>query len=693
MSNEKLLRVLTVFDSSEEAEILINVLRNAGYIVRDIRVEDDEDMETAIEENPIDVILCKLALPLFKAKDAIDLLLRNGRDIPMIVIAPKGQDAAAVELINAGARDVVASDQHNRLKYVVNREINDLQMRRALRRNEKLLHETEKRARALIDSSRDAIAYVHDGAHIYANNSYLQMFGYEELEDIEGMPILDMVSSEDHAKLKEFLRNYTKGHVTDDTLDVVGQHTDGKTFKITMEFSNASMEGESCNQIIIRDKAQSKELEEQLNVLSKQDLLTGLYNRIYFMEQADKLVSRAVDGNTKGALLYISLDNYEGIKDKVGISGRDHLLADIAKNLNEKAGNIGLLARFEGPVFTLLLNNADQAQAEKVAGGICKLVRDFIADVDGVSVTTTVSVGITTINETTSNLQDCLARAEKGSEAAIKNGGDQYSIYNPAIEELAEKEQLVLWAQKIKMALKNNMFRLVYQPIVSLRGEPGAHYEVLVRMIGDNGEEIMPKEFIPAAEKMELTNYLDRWIIAHVFMLLAERMKQGQKTRFFIKLSSGSLNDKEFLPWVSERIKSLRLDADSLVFMLSEDVALNYLKIAKANFQGLRSINCRVGMENFGAEQNTFQSLKHIDVNYVKVHPKIAQNLKDSIENQEKIKEIAEVTNERGMMTIAAFVEDANSMALLWQSSVAFIQGNFLQEPAVELSYDFEEGM
>ena len=691
MSNEKLLRVLTIFESSEEAEVLINILRKAGYIVRDIRVEDDEDMEIAIEENPLDIILAKQTLPIFNANDAMSLLLKSGRDIPLIVITPKNQEATAIAVLNMGARDAIASDQGERLKFVVQRELGDLINRRALRQNEKLLHETEKRTRNLIDSSRDAIAYVHDGAHIYANNAYLKMFGYADLEDIEGMPILDMVSSDQHAKLKEFLRGYAKGQISDDSLDVVGQHTDGKTFNITMEFSSASMEGESCSQIIIRDQAQSKELEKQLNVLSKQDLLTGLFNHTYFIEQADKMISRAVDGQAKGSLLYIMLDKYDDIKNTVGISGRDHVLTDIATLLKEKVSNLGLLARFEGAVFTLLLTNADQSQAEKIADGVCKLIHNHISEVNQKSITTTSSIGITTINETTSNLQDCLSRAEKGALAAEKLGGDQFNIFNPAIEELAEKEQYAVWAQKIKAALKENNFYLVYQPVVSLRGEPGAHYEVFVRMKAEDGSEILPAEFLPAAEAMNLTHFIDRWIIAHTFMLLAERINNGLATRFFIKLSAGSLTDMEFLPWITERIKSLRLNADNLVFLLNESTALNYLKQAKMTLQGLRSINCRVGLANFGTEQNMFQSLKHLDVNYIKIDSSLGINLKDSIENQEKLKEIADNSNEKGIMAIAAFVEDANSMALLWQSSVAFIQGNFLQQPDTELKYEFDE--
>ncbi|MCK5721771.1 MAG: response regulator, partial [Gammaproteobacteria bacterium] len=138
MSNEKLLRVLTIFDSSEEAEVLINILRKAGYIVRDIRVEDDEDMKTAIEENPLDIILAKQTLSTFNAKQAVKLIVASGRDIPLIVITPKLQETSALEVLNMGARDAVASDQGERLKFVVQRELQNLQDRRSSRQNEKL---------------------------------------------------------------------------------------------------------------------------------------------------------------------------------------------------------------------------------------------------------------------------------------------------------------------------------------------------------------------------------------------------------------------------------------------------------------------------------------------------------------------------------------------------------------------------
>ena len=188
-------------------------------------------------------------------------------------------------------------------------------------------------------------------------------------------------------------------------------------------------------------------------------------------------------------------------------------------------------------------------------------------------------------------------------------------------------------------------------------------------------------------------NFVDRWVMANTFMILSKLHREGSKTRIFIKLSGASLSDPEFLPWLRDRLSALKLDADSIVFQLSEETALNFLKQAKDVVNGLNELHCRTTLENFGMEQNTYQSLKHLKVNYIKIHMKLIHGLAQNMENQEKVKAVAEHANSQNIQTIAAFVEDANSLAVLWQCAVDFIQGYFLQHPNEEMNYDFEEGI
>ncbi|MDH5180092.1 MAG: EAL domain-containing protein [Gammaproteobacteria bacterium] len=692
MENENLLRLITIFDASEEAEAQVNTLRKAGFIIRDIRIENLDELIAALDENPIDLIVSKLATSTITAKQVQQALTQQGRDIPLLVIIPSGSEHLGFDVLATGARDLIMEGQSPRLIHAVKREFNDLKARRAHRRCEKMLHESEKRARSLIDSSRDAIAYVHDGMHIYANSAYLKMFGYEDQDDIQGIPIMDMVGSDDHTKLKEFLRAYSRGETANTHLDVHGQHTEGQNFKITMEFTPASMEGESCTQIIIRDQTLSKALEQKLSAMSQQDLLTGLYNRNYLLEQLDKMIARAVEGQTRGALFYITLDKYNEVKEEHGISMADRLLTDVAAMLKSKVSEIGVLARFAGPVYTFLIDKTDPKKAEHLGHNIRKIISNHICDLGTQSITTTASIGICPVNETTTQANECIKRAEKGCQQAQHEGGNTIHLFNPALEEMEEHEQISHWSQEIKEALKEDRFKLVFQPIVSLHGEPGAHYEVLVRMLNKDQETVPPGEFIPAAAAANLMHFVDRWIIINSLMILAKRAQQGEQTRFFIKLSANTLTDDEFIPWLIEHINTSKVDPANLVFEVSEDTALNYLKQAKQIMSDLKEINCRTAIENFGLEQNTFQSLKHLKIDYIKVHMDLIANLPQSMENQEKVKNIAEYAGSKNIQTIAAFIEDANSLAVLWQCSVNFIQGHFLQQPNAELNYDFDEG-
>ena len=500
---------------------------------------------------------------------------------------------------------------------------------------------------------------------------------------------MDLVSVDDHAMLKEFLRAYAHGKTMDSTLDVRGQHLEGKQFRITMEFSPASMQGESCTQIIIRDLSLHRKLEERLNTMSQQDLLTGLYNQGFLIKRMDTLIAHILEGQARGALLYIMLDKYEELKETQGISTADSLLTEVATMLKQQGGELRLLARLTGPVIALLLNDVDTNAALDMAESLCKLVHEHIYDLGEQSITTTASIGISLINETSSTSDNVIKQAEKGCHLAMNEGGNRYHLYNPIIAEMADHELLTHWSRKIKHALRNNLFRLVFQPIVGLHAKGEASYEVLLRMLTEQQQEILPGEFITAAAQFNQMNLIDRWVISNALMLLSEQ--QDQQVRLFIKLSSDSLRDPDLLPWLKVQLKTSKVRPDRLVFELSEDTALNHLKQSMNLLKGLSKLGCGKALENFGMESNTFQSLKHLPVDYIKMHRELMKTLAQDIEHQEKIKSITQNVKAQGMQTIAPFVEDANSLTILWQCRADFIQGHFLQQPELEPNYDFDE--
>src|SRR5690606_14668381 len=203
------------------------------------------------------------------------------------------------------------------VQMVVRREFEALCMRRSVRRLEASLRESERRCEALLDSSRDPIAFVHEGMHVRANRAYLEMFGFEDFEDIEGMSILDMIAADDAQDFKALLKRLSKGEKPPQRLNLKAQRADGSTFDATMEFTEASYEDEPCQQITFRRQIADEALERELDVLRSRDLITDLFNRKHMLEQVDRAAAQAAEGKTDQALLLVEPDDFKAVLDAI----------------------------------------------------------------------------------------------------------------------------------------------------------------------------------------------------------------------------------------------------------------------------------------------------------------------------------------------------------------------------------------
>ena len=689
---QQILRLIIIEETQNDAEAIANILRNAGHAVRSMYAEDREDLEQALEQQVPELILCARNLPSLALTEVVEVLRGRTLNIPVIAIGDIADEPNVVEVLREGATDLVSFDHPEHLQLVVAREQRNLAMQRDLNFFRAGHKESERRCRALLDSSRDAIAYVHDGMHIYANQSYLEMFGFESLDEIEGTPIMDMVAGEDHGAFKEFLRTYGKDGNCEASLDVKCVSAKGN-FKSKMEFSLASIEGEPCTQIIIRDQAVGdKELQQKLKYLSKQDMLTGLYNRQYFMEELELAVSDARAGSGGSGLLYILLDNFKAVKESVGLGASDLVVSDVAQLIKQNIGESGLPARFGDSSFTVLLKIKDATAIQAAAEQLRRAVEEHIVDVEGRSVTMTVSVGVSLVTESSPDAQEILSRADLACEVARSSGGNRMHLHNPIADEQIGREREQQWSHLIQEALADNRFHLVYQPIVSLQGETAEKYEVLLRMRDSEGEDIRPSQFLPVALQTGQIADIDRWVIGKAIQVLAERRRSGADTVFFIKLAGATLEDHELPLWINQQLKEARLASDAIVLEIAESDASQYLKSAKAFVNALTSLHCKASLEHFGSSPNSFQLLKHLPVDYLKIDGKFIHNLMGDQDNQAVVKSIVDVARSMNKMCIAEFVEDASSLTVLFQSGVHYIQGYFLAEPTEGLNYDFSEG-
>lgn len=684
---DKVLRLLLLEDSVEDAEQLISVLRNAGMAVRPQRAEDADQMRAALDAATPDLVLLSPKAKRIGLAEAVDIAKRSGKDLALVQLLDTISSDVYVKAMREGARTVALRGVPDHLQAVVMREYENLSARRNLRRIEAAWRESERRAHSLLDSSRDPIAYVHEGMHVYANKAYLEMFDIDEFVDIEGTSILDLIASEAAEGFRQILKQLRQGEKPPSSVNLKAQKPDGSTFDAILELSEASIEGEPCTQIIFRQQTVSAELAEQLKNIQRQDLVTGLFNRQHFMTELEQAVAAAASGSVEQALLYVEIDNYRKVLDQIGVGGADLLLSDVAQMLRSVVASQDVLARFADHSFTVIAKGRSHEACIQFADQLRKRFEDRIFEVGQRSVSLTASVGVCLLAEQLANVQTVLEKASEACNKALKEGNTVIT-FDPAAQDKANAAQDQEWLNRIKDALSRDGFILFYQPIVSLQGAEGEYYEVLLRMHGPKGE-ILPGEFLPIAARFGLLPQIDRWVTAKVLQVLQERLKQGKNTTFFVKLTPQAIDDGSLLPWLAQQLKTARVPGDKLVFEMSESKVVTHLKQAKFFQKGLEQLRCGFALEQFGSGLNSFQLLKHVAANYVKIDRSFMADLSKHPDNQAKIREICEQARSMGRLTVAEFVEDAASMSILFSCGVNFVQGNFLQEPEKVMSYDF----
>jgi diguanylate cyclase (GGDEF)-like protein/PAS domain S-box-containing protein len=690
LARESTIQLLVVSDGPEHAERVASLMRGVGYAVKTKRVDDKEDLPEAVQNGPYHLALHVLDQDEVEVSDTIEAL-KDSDELTPVMVYGEG-DPSSGKALRLGATDRIAGDDEEHLRRAIVREFERVRTLRRVRYLEDAYQESEQRARALMESSRDAIAYIHDGMHVLANDAYLSRFGYDTFEQIEGMPMIDMVIDEDQKKLKEFLRKFSASEEAVGNLDLRLQQGDGDSFHAEVEFSRASIAGEGCSQIVIRDQGSSEELEElekQVAELSQRDNVTGLYNRQHFTRELQEQLKRCEQSDKQAAMLQLELDEFEKIKNSVGVIGADQVIADIAKVIQSTVGENDTVARFDGATYAILTPTGDKNELEALATRLRRTLKDHICDVEGTSVSVTCTIGIARMDGSTADPNDVLTRAERALAEAQDRGADNHRIYEPKEGELSQKEIDQQWVEKIKEVLKNDGITLFYQPVVSLADDSTPRYEVQPRVPDDKGSPVEDPEFMAAAERTGMSKGVDRWVVLNSLKALVEELKVDRNTIFFVPISGNAFEDPQLFQWIKERVGSLKLPEGRLVFQVDAGATATRIKHAAAFATAVHSIGCRVCLSGFGHGADPFQVTRHVAVDYIRISEDFVQNIANNQQNKDAVQNIIEQTHEDEKLTICPGVADAGTLTVLWSLGSDLIEGEFLQEASTDRSYDF----
>lgn len=694
MSPNDTIRLLILNDSQQEAERLISMLHNAGRPNRAQHVTNEESLTKLLQEHAWDILIAHEKTQNLPPADALKCIRRLNKDVPAILLTDNSEDTQSViEGLKMGAADVVRLDEDQHLLLVIARELQNRAYRQEKRIADRRFRESERRAQSLLDSSRDAIAYVQDGLYLYANESFAELFGYADKDDIDCMPIMDMVVDDDQPRLKDFLKDFTlKGMEAENTrLEFRGVRHDGSSTPIALDVAHATYDDEPCIQFVAKASTAGVDAEtaKELETIKWKDAITGLYNRGYMLQHLDNSINNLADGASL-SLFYIDINDFaEAVQAVLGIAGTDKAVADIGALLKQQAEKNETLARFGDSTFTLLTDNITAEKAIARAHQIYKLIEDHIVDVDGKTLQLTASIGISLVNENSTDAATVVEQAIDATEKVRASDSEEppVMLYEPPVS-AEEKEEKNIKAD-LQNALDNDRFRLLFQPIISLRGSEDEYYEVLLRLLNDKDEEISPSHFFGFASEMGVGTKIDRWVILESIKMLAEHRSRGNKTKLIVNLNRDSLCDTGLVPWLGVAFKAAKLPADAIVFQVTEVDINNHLTAAKALATGLAKLGSKLAISNFGCGLNPFNALKHVAASMIKVDGSFTQDIQNKNESPEGLTNLLEQLHELEKTTIVPYVENASVLSTLWQAGVHYIQGHYLQEPTQSMSYDF----
>lgn len=687
-----ILRLLLIDDSLTTADVISTTLRISGYTVRAARYDTMDELKEALAEKPWDLIICRDTLATIPPKEFLQYLKKLDCDIPCIILTSNGEDMD--DLYDLEPQDVIAYSETRRLQFAVTREMKNLFIRRLSRRDEHAVHESEKRSRLLLDSSRDAVAYVHEGMHIYANQSYVNLFGYDTSEDLDDLPILDILVHTEHQKFKSFFRTFAESAGTDaQVIYAACIDANNRSFNAELEFRHTAVKGDDCIQVTVRDQTEEKNAvsEEQTLMMRDYDALTGLYSRARFMDELDKVAIEAGEGKGVSELLYIELDDFHSIKDRAGLVASETIIKTVAELLEKELVAGEFIARYSEQVFTVIISNGDEKNADQRAEHYRKVVESYTSQTDGKILELKCSIGISQMTENVSTTAG-LDNADKARIEAQRAGGNRISRHQIVVpEKEAESQKKTLWVGRIQDALKNNNFILHYQPIASLHGATQELYNVVIRMKDADGGIIKANEFIKYAQKDQLIIDIDQWVIENALINLAEHRKSSPKTKFFLKLSKQTILNTGFIDWLFTRLKSHGFNGRVLVFGISAAAIIDNLEETQAVIAKLKKIGCEFGLDHFGSGLDFSHILSVLDVDYLKINGLVVGNTAEDKKNKAAVKAIVDMAKQAGKRSVAESVSDANSLALLWRLGVDYASGYYIQKPSKDLNYNFDD--
>ncbi len=692
MRTNSILNLLVIDDDQLYAERLVTLL-SAYYDEVNLGFLDDKEEFIKSLRHQWDVLVFGRAYDM-SFTDMVGIIHQQNLDLPLVGLmsnemATTGRNEDGLPAVIDGTMvKALLADKETQVVMAICLQHVNLQSRQQIKALNHVLSEAEQRANILIKNSKSAVAYIDQGIHIFANEPYLTLFNFESMDDIIGMPVIDLIAGGDNVKaFKQFLRQFGKGNREHVEFNFESRRMDGSTFEAKLQLAAATLEGDPVTQIIIQQNDNnSAEIAKRLAVAERQDSLTGLNNRRGFEEYFEALYQLVSQGKTSAGLFYIQLDNIGKISSNLGLEGVDATIKQVANLLKETITE-GYVSRFNDTAFTILVEDSSSQVLEALAERIRQQISDIVIEVNERTTNTTASIGVVKVDSSTVEPKVLLERAIDAInhiKVETANRGDAYHLYNPS--EHANSDDNAL-AEYLANAITNNRFNLLFQPIYDISNDSSDFFEVYLRLPLEDADNtvLTPKQFMSVAKTHKLREKIDRWVLINACKQLNEVRKSHPTARILVQLTSASLVDKNLLNVASQLIKAVGGKPGALTIQFNEQDIANHLTVAKSQFAALSQINCQMAIRNFGNSAKSIETAEYVKPDMVRLSRSYISDINND-DNISAIKSLVARSSELNIEVLIPRIEEAATMSVAWSLGARYLQGFYLEEPSATIN-------
>ena len=432
------------------------------------------------------------------------------------------------------------------------------------------------------------------------------------------------------------------------------------------------------------DLSEELRLKSELVHRATHDPLTDLVNRREFERRTTLALDNSRRRGSIHTLCYVDLDRFKLVNDSAGHEAGDELLRQIARLLDESVRGGDTVARLGGDEFGILLEHCTLERAERVMDNLRKRVEAFRFHWNGRGYSVGLSAGLVAVSEVSVSAIAVMRDADSACYIAKGGGRGRLHVHREDDEELVRLRDDHSWIERIEQALEHDRFKLRAQRIESadVDDKGHRHVEILLRLLGDDGEELSPAEFLPAAERYSLASRLDRWVVSHAIDWLVSNSPGGDVPDLCsINLSGQSLGEPAMLPFIVSEIRRSGVSPSVICFEVTETATIANLSNALELIATLRELGCSFALDDFGSGLSSFAYLKTLPVNYLKIDGVFVRDMLEDPLDLAMVRSINEVGQTMGMRTVAEYVENDALRQALRELGVDYVQGYGVGRP------------